>query len=331
MGSAGSGRGSQKRVIGTLLVEAGARGRRGTGGLEGRGERGRDRREEGGAESGELLQREDPVATQPQTEDERTRTNRSPRRECVGVMPRLQSKLTRVLHAHRGTKLLEDLQNQANNTSKRAMVRFRGTREKGAMAFVECLGVSQGDTMEGSLWKETLGRSLGSHDAAEPVGGTCHGSGCREDTTRLHAISCTKTGWISLTHNRVLHHALARSLRESKVQCVIEDTWPFHQRGAGQQIRHNPLRMDVTPEAGALFDSDPRHKDKALLLDLTIVNPCVSTNLENTARQAGKSPRRRSRAEEKLVSGLVPRYLRPFFLFPMSTSGEVGPDVHVLI
>ena len=33
------------------------------------------------------------------------------------------------------------------------------------MAFVECLGFSQEDTMEGPLWRETLGRSLGSHDA----------------------------------------------------------------------------------------------------------------------------------------------------------------------
>ena len=83
---------------------------------------------------------------------------------------------------------------------KRAMVRFRGAREKGAMAFVECLGFSQEDTMEGPLWRETLGRSLGSHDATEPVGGMCHGIGCRQATTRLHAISCTKTGLLLLIH-----------------------------------------------------------------------------------------------------------------------------------
>ena len=46
--------------------------------------------------------------------------------------------------------------------------------------------------------------------------------------------------------------------------------------------------MDVTTEAGALFDNEPRHKDKALLLDLTIVNPCVSSNLVGAARQTGK-------------------------------------------
>ena len=92
------------------------------------------------------------------------------------------------------------------------------------MTFVECLGFSQEDTMEGPLWRETLGRSLGSYNATEPVGGMCHGSGCRQATTRLRAISCTKTGWSSLTYNRVLHQALARSFRESKVQFVVEDT-----------------------------------------------------------------------------------------------------------
>ena len=97
-------------------------------------------------------------------------------------------------HAHRGKQLLQDLQTQENTVMKRAMVRFRGAWEKGVMAFVEWLGFSQEDTMEGPLWRETLGRSLGSHDATELVGGMCHGNGYRQETTRLHAISCTKTG-----------------------------------------------------------------------------------------------------------------------------------------
>ena len=133
---------------------------------------------------------------------------------------------------------------------KRAMVRFRGARERGAIASAECLGVSEDDTMEGSLWRETLGRSLGSHDAAELVGGMCHGNSCRQETTRLHAISCTKTGWSSLTHNQVFHQALVRSLRESKVQFVVEGTWPFRERASGQNGRLNPLRMDIITEAG---------------------------------------------------------------------------------
>ena len=159
----------------------------------------------------------------------------------MGVVPRVQSKLSRALHAHRGKKLLQDLPTQESSAMKRAIVRFRGAREKGAMAFAECLGVSQKDTMEDPLWRETLGRSLGSHDAAELVDGMCRGNGCRQETTRLHAISCTKTGWSSLSHNRVLHQALARSLRESKVQFVVEDTWPFRERASGQNSRLNPF------------------------------------------------------------------------------------------
>ena len=142
------------------------------------------------------------MATQPDREIELDQTNRRAGGVCVGVVPRVQSKLSRALHAHRGKKLLQDLQTQESVAMKIAMVRFKGAREKGALAFVECLGVSQEDTMEGPLWRETLGRSLGSHDAAELVGGMCHDNGCRQETTRLHAISYLaqrRDGALSLT------------------------------------------------------------------------------------------------------------------------------------
>ena len=106
------------------------------------------------------------------------------------------------------------------------------------MAFVECLGVLHEDTMKGSLWRETLDRSLGSHEPGEVAGGMCDDNGCRQETTRLHAMSYTKTGWSSLTHNRVLHQALARSLHEKKVQ-FVEDIWPFRERASGQNGRLN--------------------------------------------------------------------------------------------
>ena len=153
------------RGIGTLLVEAGAGGGRGggEGGREGRGGRGG----RGGGSVGQREQWEDPMATQSDREIELSQTNRGVGGVCVGVVPRVQSKLSRALHAHRGKKLLQDLQTQESAATKRAMVRFRGAREKGAMAFVEYLGFSQEDTMEGPLWRETLGRSPGSHDATE--------------------------------------------------------------------------------------------------------------------------------------------------------------------
>ena len=45
--------------------------------------------------------------------------------------------------------------------------------------------------------------------------------------------------------------------------------------------------MDITTEAGASFGKYPRRENKELLLDITIVNPCASSNLENAARHAG--------------------------------------------
>ena len=270
------------------------------------------------------------MATQSNREIELSQTNRGVGGVCVGVVPRVRSKLSRALHAHRGKKLLQDLQTQESAATKRAMVRFRGAREKGTMAFVECLEFSQEDTMEGPLWRETLGRSLGSHDATELVGGMCHGNGCRQETTRLHAISCSKTGWSSLTHNRVLHQALARSLRESKVQFVVEDTWPFRQRASEENGRLNPLRMDITTEAGALFDNHPRHKNKALLLDITIVNPGAGSNLGNAARHVGKHLADAVERKKNKYRGSFPA---TYSLFPlaMSTCGDVGSDVHALI
>ena len=117
----------------------------------------------------------------------------------MGVVPRVQSKLSHALHAHHGKKLLQDLQTQESAAMKIAMVRFRGAREKGTMAFVEPLGFSQEDTMEGPLWKETLGRNLRLHDATELVGGMCHGNGCRQETTRRHILH--KDG-IELSHSQ---------------------------------------------------------------------------------------------------------------------------------
>ena len=65
------------------------------------------------------------------------------------------------------------------------------------------------------------------------------------------------------------------------------------ERTSRQNSRLNPLRMDITMEAEALFDNHPRLKNKVLLLDITIGNPCAASNLGNAARHVGK-PRRRS-------------------------------------
>ena len=323
MGSPSGGRGSSRERNRNSTGQSGSR-RRG-GGRDG-GERGG----RGGRGIGQREQWEDPLAIRPDREIELGQTNRGVKGVCVGVVPRIQSKLSRALHAHRRKKLLQDLQTQESAPMKRTIVRFRGAREKVAMTFVEYLRVSQEDTMEGPLWRETLGRSLGSYDVAELVGGMCHGNGCRQETTRFYAISWTKTGWSSLTHNRVLHQALARYLREGKVQFVVEDTWLFRERASGQNSRLNTLRMDITTEAGAPFDKHPRFKSKGLLLDITIVNPCAGSNLGNAALHVGKHLADAVERKKNEHRGSFPA---TYFLLPlaMSTWGEVGSDVHALI
>ena len=139
----------QGRGIGTLLVKAGAGG--GGGGGEGRERGGGGRGGRGGGGVGQREQWEDPMATQSDREIELSQPKQGVGGVCVGVVPRVQSKLSRALHAHRGKKLLQDLRTQESAATKRAMVRFRGAREKGAMTFVKCLGFSQEDTMEGPL------------------------------------------------------------------------------------------------------------------------------------------------------------------------------------
>ena len=169
-----------------------------------------------------------------------------------------------------------------------------------------------------------------SHDAPELDGGMCHGDGCRQEITRLHAIRCTKTGRSSLNHNRVLHQALSRSLHESKVQFVVEDTWPFRERASGQSSRPNPLRMHITTETRALFHNHPRLRNKALLLDITIVSPCASSDLEDTSRHAGNQLADAVERRKNKYWGSFPATYS-FLPLAMSTCGEFGSDVHTLI
>lgn len=58
---------------------------------------------------------------------------------------------------------------------------------------------------------------------------------------------------------RSSHQGLARSLREGKVQVVVEDTGFLQQKGSGQPVGNSPLSVGVTPEAGEPFGYNPRH------------------------------------------------------------------------
>ena len=88
--------------------------------------------------------------------------------------------------------------------------------------------------------------------------------------------------------------------------------------------------MDITTETGALFNNHPRLKNKALLPDITIVNPCADSNLGNAARHVGKHLADAIERKKNKYRGSFPA---TYSLLPlaMSTCGDVGSDVHALI
>ena len=87
--------------------------------------------------------------------------------------------------------------------------------------------------------------------------------------------------------------------------------------------------MNITTDTEALFNH-PRLRNKALLLDITIVNPCAGFNLENAARHVGKHLADAVERKKNKYRGSFPA---TYSLLPVaiSTCGEVGSDVHALI
>ena len=88
--------------------------------------------------------------------------------------------------------------------------------------------------------------------------------------------------------------------------------------------------MDTTTEAGALFNNHPRLENKALILDITIFNPCAGSNLGNAARHIGKHL---ADAVERKKNKYRGSFHVTYSLLPLalSTCGDVGSDVHALI
>ena len=88
--------------------------------------------------------------------------------------------------------------------------------------------------------------------------------------------------------------------------------------------------MYITTEAGELLDNHPRCRNKALLLDLTIVNPCTSSNLENAACHSGKQLAISVERKKNKYRGSFPANYS-FIPLAISTCVEVGSAVHTLI
>ena len=87
--------------------------------------------------------------------------------------------------------------------------------------------------------------------------------------------------------------------------------------------------MGITTEAGAHFDNHSRRKNKVILLDITTVEPCASSNLENEARHARKYLADAVEQKKNNYRGSFPAI---YFLLPlaMSTCDEADSNRHAL-
>lgn len=75
--------------------------------------------------------------------------------------------------------------------------------------------------MELGLWRETIGRCLGSHDevdidTAPPTAGRI--------STTIHPLPCRRTGEASTIHSDIVHRVVTRASKQCHIPTSIEDT-----------------------------------------------------------------------------------------------------------
>lgn len=101
-----------------------------------------------------------------------------------------------------------------------------------------------------------------------------------------HSLSVYSFPFVTLPpYSPVLHHARSYRGRSARPtggnEALREDGLT-----RSNATKANPLRMFMTTEAGVLFGNDSRQKGKVLLLDLTMVNPCVNINFKKATRRS---------------------------------------------
>ena len=144
-----------------------------------------------------------------------------------------------------------------------------------------------------------------------------------------HTLTCGKTGWGTVTHNRVLNRAVAKELREVHVPISIEDSTPFNRAPRGESAP--PLRMDIVTAPGSLFHGDRSLHSKSVLIDLTLTHPCTSTRMTRHAHLPGSAVDDAATMNRRKYLGTFPA--TSYHLLPLAVSGygEIGVDGQKLI
>lgn len=115
--------------------------------------------------------------------------------------------------------------------------------------------------------------------------GPCNPTGCHEQMPQLHTLSYATSGWNTPTQSQILHLAMTRSLRECSLAICTEDATPFWPKAQARRGLIS-LRMGATVAPSEVFRRHKRREGKTFQLDLTVVKPCASTNLDKRAKRS---------------------------------------------
>ena len=132
-----------------------------------------------------------------------------------------------------------------------------------------------------------------------------------------------RDGDLSLTIGCSTRHWLD-PLARAKSSLLLKTQWPFRAR-ASEKLKIELFTYGHMTEAGVLFDNHPQRENRALLLDIAIVNLCADSNLENAAKHLADAVERK---KNKYRGSFPATYSLPL---AMSACDEVGSDVHALM
>jgi hypothetical protein len=217
-------------------------------------------------------------------------------------------------------------------SKKRALIRLEEAIDKGVLSWLTTQGLSMDERMLPDLYRESIGRVLGSHDRTDyDTGRLCSAgalSPCMERLSRPHSLVCAKTGASTFLHNRMVR-VLLKTLRECHMPIAVEDSSPFTTgTGRGRGL----YKMDlVIPPGLHAGDKEEELCTKSILIDVTVVNPSARRSIDKSLQTPGSALEDRAASKAKHYAGTFNPSRSTLLTASFSTYGGLGKGTNRLI
>ncbi|CAB1119293.1 unnamed protein product [Ectocarpus sp. CCAP 1310/34] len=215
---------------------------------------------------------------------------------------------------------------------KRALIRLEEAKGKGVLSWLTTQGLSADERMLPDLYRESIGRVLGSHDRADCNTGKLCGAGallpCKDRLSRAHSLVCTKTGASTFLHNRMVRVVL-KTLRECHMPIAVEDSSPFTTgTGRGKGL----YKMDlVIPPGLHAGEEEGELCTKSILIDVLIVNPSAGRSIDKSILKPGSALEDRAASKANHYAGTFNPSRSTLLTAAFSTNGGLGKGTNRLI